>query len=191
MHSFPLLFGKKKFPSLIKHSPWAYSTPTLLIFPHNNSMLSLTLLFSFVYTRCWQSTPPSKLSSAIPYHKISLQAYKETVFTFFFFWSLQRQTGKRSLMWVPFSEPQQRFSYLQKSAGISNSTFRTVRELLCNTLLYNRWQIKIELAWRDFTKLILSTLVMRVPERFQSIFECLAHEPRISALFSKFSNSNQ
>lgn len=85
MHSFPLLFGKKKFPSLIKHSPWAYSTPTLLIFPHNNSMLSLTLLFSFVYTRCWQSTPPSKLSSAIPYHKISLQAYKETVFTFFFF----------------------------------------------------------------------------------------------------------
>lgn len=82
--AFHYYLEKKKFPSLIKHSPWAYSTPTLLIFPHNNSMLSLTLLFSFVYTRCWQSTPPSKLSSAIPYHKISLQAYKEIVFTFFF-----------------------------------------------------------------------------------------------------------
>lgn len=188
MHSFPL-FGKKMFPSLIKHSPWAYSTPTLLIFPHNNSMLSLTLLFSFVYTRCWQSTPPSKLSSAIPYHKISLQAYKEIVVTFFFFDHYKGRQARGHLCEYLFPNHNRDSATFKKSAGIS--TFRTVRELLCNTLLYNRWQIKIELAWRDFTKLISNTLVMGVPERFQSIFECLAHEPRISALFSKFSNSNQ
>lgn len=155
----------------------------MLIFPHNNCMLSLTLLFSFNYTNCWRSTPPSKLSSAVPYYKISLQVYKEMAFTFFFF-LITTKADRQEVTYVStFSEPQQRFSYLQKSAGISNSTFRTVRELFCNTLLYNRWQIKIELAWRDFIKLILNTLVMCVPECFQSTFECLAHEPRISALF--------